>query len=189
MSDADELAAEIAAGRALALHHPARGLLPMAHAFATDDGIAFAEPGWDHLLAAGTRPLHAVVGRVRRSGAGWTVEMADGEQAAIVPLDDAKLRRLRLEDWSPGDRDLCLLLIRQSGGAERPGCRADVGRAGGRSAARGRRGSGTGPVARGWRARAAGASPRGRGRGRAARSGGPREAPRRGQRSQAITSR
>ncbi len=40
--------------------------------------------------------------------------MAEGEQAAIVPLDDAKLRRLQLEDWSPGDRDLCLLQIRQS---------------------------------------------------------------------------
>jgi hypothetical protein len=114
MSDADELVAEIAAGRALALHHPGRGLLPMAHAFATDDGIAFAEPGWDHLLAAGTRRLHAVVGRVRRAGAGWAVEMAEGEQALIVPLDDAQLRRLQLEDWAPGDRDLCLLLIRQS---------------------------------------------------------------------------
>ncbi len=114
MSDADELAAEVAAGRALALHHPARGLLPMAHAFATDDGIAFAEPGWDHLLAAGTRRLHAVVGRVRRAGAGWAVEMAEGGQALIVPLDDAKLRRLQIEDWSPGDRDLCLRLIRQS---------------------------------------------------------------------------
>jgi hypothetical protein len=114
MSDADELAAEVAAGRALALHHPARGLLPMAHAFATDDGIAFAEPGWDHLLAAGPRRLHAVAGRVRRSGAGWTIETAESEEALIVPLDDARLRRLRLEDWSPGDRDLCLLLIRQS---------------------------------------------------------------------------
>jgi hypothetical protein len=114
MSDADELAAEIAAGRALALQHPLRGLLPMAHAFATDDGLAFAEPGWDHLLAAGPRRLHAVAGRVRRSGAGWTVEMADGGRAAIVPLNDAQLRRLRLEDWAPGDRDLCLLLIRQS---------------------------------------------------------------------------
>ena len=114
MSDADELAAEVAAGRALALHHPGRGLRPMAHVFATDDGIAFAEPGWDHLLAAGPRRLHAVAGRVRRSGAGWTVEMADGGWAAIVPLDDPKLRRLQLEDWSPGDPELCLLLIRQS---------------------------------------------------------------------------
>ena len=114
MSDADELATEIAAGRALALHHPVRGLLPMAHAFATADGIAFAEPGWDHLLAAGPRRLHAVVGRVRRAGAGWAVEMAGGEEALIVPLDDAKLRRLELEDWSSGDRELCLLLIRQS---------------------------------------------------------------------------
>jgi hypothetical protein len=114
MSDADELAAEVATGRALALHHPARGLLPMAHAFATDDGLAFAEPGWDHLLAAGTRLLHAVAGQVRRSGAGWTIELAEGGQAAIVPLDDARLRRLGLADWSPGDRDLCLLLIRQS---------------------------------------------------------------------------
>jgi hypothetical protein len=114
MSDADELAAEIAAGRVLALHHPARGLLPMAHAFATDDGIAFAEPGWDHLLAAGPRRLHAVVGRVRRAGAGWMVETAGGEPAPIVPLDDAKLRRLEFEDWSPGGRELCLLLIRQS---------------------------------------------------------------------------
>jgi hypothetical protein len=114
MSDADELAAEIAAGRALALHHPMRGLLPMVHAFATDDGIAFAEPGWDHLLAAGARRLHAVAGRVRRAGAGWAVEIAEGEPALIMPLDDAQLRRLQLEDWSPGDRDLCLLLIRQS---------------------------------------------------------------------------
>ena len=114
MSDTDELVAEVAAGRALALHHPARGLLPMAHAFATDDGIAFAEPGWDHLLAAGARRLHAVAGQVRRAGAGWAVEMAGGEQALIVPLDDAQLRRLEFEDWSPGDRDLCLLLIRQS---------------------------------------------------------------------------
>jgi hypothetical protein len=114
MSDADELAAEIAAGRVLALHHPARGLLPMAHAFATDDGIAFAEPGWDHLLAAGPRRLHAVVGRVRRAGAGWVVETAGGEPAPIVPLDDAKLRRLEFEDWFPGGRELCLLLIRQS---------------------------------------------------------------------------
>jgi hypothetical protein len=114
MSDADELAAEVAAGRALAIYQPGRGLLPMAHAFATDDGIAFAEPGWDHLLAAGPRRLHAVAGLVRRSGAGWTVEMADGGRAAIVPLNDAQLRRLRLEDWAPGDRDLCLLLIRQS---------------------------------------------------------------------------
>ena len=114
MSDTDELVAEVAAGRALALHHPGRGLRPMAHVFATDDGIAFAEPGWDHLLAAGPRRLHAVAGRVRRSGAGWTVEIAEGGQAAIVPLDDAKLRRLRLEDWSPGGRELCLLLIRQS---------------------------------------------------------------------------
>jgi hypothetical protein len=114
MSDADELAAEIAAGRALALRHPGRGLRPMVQAFATDDGIAFAEPGWDHLLAAGARPFHAVVGRVRRAGAGWAVEMAGGEPALIVPLDDAKLRRLQLEDWSPGDSDLCLLLIRQS---------------------------------------------------------------------------
>jgi hypothetical protein len=86
----------------------------MAHAFATDDGIAFAELGWDHLLAAGTRRLHAVVGRVRRAGAGWAVEVAEGEKALIVPLDDAKLRRLQLEDWSPGDRDLCLRLIRQA---------------------------------------------------------------------------
>jgi hypothetical protein len=114
MSDADELAAEIADGRALALHHSERGLLPMAHTFATDDGIAFAEPGWDHLLAAGARRLHAVAGQVRRAGAGWTVEMAGGEQALIVPLNDAQLRRLQLENWSPGDRDLCLLLIRQS---------------------------------------------------------------------------
>ena len=114
MSDADELAAEVAAGRALAIHHPVRGLLPIAHAFATDDGLAFAELGWDDLLAAGTRRLHAVVGRVRPLGAGWVVELAEGRQAVIVPLDDAKLRRLRLEDWSPGDRDLCLLLIRQS---------------------------------------------------------------------------
>jgi hypothetical protein len=114
MSDADELVAEVAAGRALALHHPGRGLLPMVHAFATDDGLAFAEPGWDHLLAAGARRLHAVAGRVRRAGAGWTVEMAEGEPALIVPLDDAKLRRLQLEDWSPGDRELCLLLIQQS---------------------------------------------------------------------------
>jgi hypothetical protein len=114
MSDADKLAAEIAAGRALALHHPVRGLLPMAHAFATDDGLAFAEPGWDHLLAAGARRLHAVAGQVRRAGAGWAVEMAGGEQALIVPLDDAQLRRLEFEDWSPGDRGLCLRLIRQS---------------------------------------------------------------------------
>ena len=114
MSDADELVAEVAAGRALALHHPGRGLLPMVHAFATDDGIAFAEPGWDHLLAAGARRLHAVAGRVRRAGAGWAVEIAEGEPALIMPLDDAQLRRLQLEDWSPGDRDLCLLLIRQS---------------------------------------------------------------------------
>ena len=114
MSDTDELVAEVAAGRALALHHPGRGLRPMAHVFATDDGIAFAEPGWDHLLAAGPRRLHAVAGRVRRAGAGWTVEMAGDEQALIVPLDDAKLRRLQLEAWAPGDRDLCLLLIRQS---------------------------------------------------------------------------
>jgi hypothetical protein len=114
MSDADELAAEVAAGRALAIHHPVCGLLPIAHAFATDDGIAFAELGWDDLLAAGTRRLHAAVGRVRPSGAGWAVELAEGGQAMIVPLDDAKLRRLQLEDWLPGDRDLCLLLIRQS---------------------------------------------------------------------------
>jgi hypothetical protein len=114
MSDADELVDEVAAGRALALHHPGRGLLPMAHAFATDDGLAFAEPGWDHLFGASTRPFHAVAGQVRRSGAGWAVEMAEGEQALIVPLDDAQLRRLQLEDWSPGDRDLCLRLIRQS---------------------------------------------------------------------------
>jgi hypothetical protein len=114
MSDADELAAEVAAGRALALHHPVRGLLPMAHAFATDDGLAFAEPDWDYLLAAGTRLLHAVAGQVHHSGAGWMVELAEGGQAAIVPLDDAKLRRLGLVDWAPGDRDLCLLLIRQS---------------------------------------------------------------------------
>jgi hypothetical protein len=114
MSDADELAAEIAAGRALALQHPVRGLLPMVHAFATDGGIAFAEPGWDGLSAAGTHPFHAVAGRVRRSGAGWTVEMAEGEEALIVPLDDARLRRLQIEDWSPGDRDLCLQQIRQS---------------------------------------------------------------------------
>jgi hypothetical protein len=114
MSDADELAAEVAAGRALALHHPVRGLCPMAHAFACDEGFVFAELGWDHLLAAGTRRLHAVVGQVRRSGAGWMVETAEGGQAAIVPLDDAKLRRLQLEDWAPGDRDLCLLLIRHS---------------------------------------------------------------------------
>ena len=86
----------------------------MAHVFATDDGIAFAEPGWDHLLAAGPRRLHAVAGRVRRSGAGWAVKIAEGEEALIVPLDDARLRRLRLEDWSPGGRELCLLLIRQS---------------------------------------------------------------------------
>jgi hypothetical protein len=76
MSDADELATEIAAGRALALQHPVRGLLLMAHAFATDDGLAFAELGWDHLFGASTRPFHAVAGRVRRSGAGWAVEMA-----------------------------------------------------------------------------------------------------------------
>jgi hypothetical protein len=114
MSDADELVAEVAAGRALALQHPLRGLLPMAHAFATDGGIAFAELGWDHLLAAGTHPFHAVAGRVRRSGAGWTVETVEGEEALIVPLDDAQLRRLQLEDWSPGGRELCLLLIRQS---------------------------------------------------------------------------
>jgi hypothetical protein len=114
MSDADELAAEIAAGRALALQHPLRGLLPMAHAFATDDGLAFADHGWDHLLAAGTHPFHAIAGRVRRSGAGWAVEMAEGEEALIVPLDDARLRRLQIEDWSPGDRDLCLQQIRQS---------------------------------------------------------------------------
>jgi hypothetical protein len=114
MSDADELAAEVAAGRALALHHPGRGLVLMAHAFATDDGIAFAEPGWDDLLAAGARRLHALAGRVRRSGAGWTVEMVEGEPALIAPLDDAQLRRLQMEDWPPGDRDLCLLLIRQS---------------------------------------------------------------------------
>jgi hypothetical protein len=114
MSDVDELVAEIAAGRALAIHHPVRGLLPMAHAFATDDGIAFAESGWDHLLAAGPRRLHAVAGRVRRSGAGWTVETVEGEEALIVPLDDARLRRLQIEDWSPGDRDLCLQQIRQS---------------------------------------------------------------------------
>jgi hypothetical protein len=91
MSDADELVAEVAAGRALALQHPLLGL-----------------------PAAGTHPFHAVAGRVRRSGAGWTVETVEGEEALIVPLDDARLRRLRLEDWSPGDRDLCLLLIRQS---------------------------------------------------------------------------
>jgi hypothetical protein len=114
MSDADELAAEVTAGRALAIYQPGRGLLPMAHAFATDDGIAFAEPGWDHLLAAGPRRFHALVGRVRQAGAGWTVETAEGGQAAIVPLDDAKLRRLQLEDWSPGDPELCLRLIRQS---------------------------------------------------------------------------
>jgi hypothetical protein len=114
MSDADELAAEIADGRALALHHPARGLLPMAHAFATDDGLAFAEPGWDRLLAAGPRRLHAVAGRVRHAGAGWAVELAGGEELLIVPLDDAKLRRLELADWSPGDRELCLRLIRQA---------------------------------------------------------------------------
>jgi hypothetical protein len=114
MSDADELAAEIADGRALALHHPTRGLLPMAHAFATNDGFAFAELGWDDLLAAGPRRLHAVAGRVRRAGAGWAIEMIGGEELLIVPLDDAKLRRLELADWSPGGRELCLGLIRQS---------------------------------------------------------------------------
>jgi hypothetical protein len=114
MSDADELAAEAADGRALALHHPVHGLLPMAHVFATDDGLAFADHGWDQLLAAGTHPFHAVAGRVRRSGAGWVVETVEGEEALIVPLDDAKLRRLQIEDWSPGDRDLCLQQIRQS---------------------------------------------------------------------------
>ena len=114
MSDADELAVEVAAGRALALHHPGRGLLPMMHAFATDDGLAFADPGWDSLSATGTHPFHAVAGQVRRSGAGWMVEMAEGGQAAIVPLDAAKLRRLQFEDWSPGNRDLCLLQIRHS---------------------------------------------------------------------------
>jgi hypothetical protein len=41
-------------------------------------------------------------------------EMAGDEPVLIVPLDDAKLRRLELEAWAPGDRDLCLLLIRQS---------------------------------------------------------------------------
>jgi hypothetical protein len=40
--------------------------------------------------------------------------MAGDEPVLIVPLDDAKLRRLELEAWAPGDRDLCLLLIRQS---------------------------------------------------------------------------
>ena len=114
MSDADELVAEVAAGRALALQHPLLGLLPMAHAFATDGGIAFAEPGWDGLSAAGTHPFHAVADRVRRSGAGWTVETVEGEEALIVPLDDAQLQRLQLEDWAPGGRELCLLLIRQS---------------------------------------------------------------------------
>jgi hypothetical protein len=113
MSDADELAAEVAAGRALALHHPARGLCPMAHVFACDEGFVFADHGWDN-LAAGPRPFHAVAGRVHRSGAGWAVEMAEGEPALIVPLDDARLRRLQIEDWSPGDRDLCLQQIRQS---------------------------------------------------------------------------
>ena len=73
-----------------------------------------APGGRDRLSAADMRPFHAIAGRVRRSGAGWTVEMADGGWAAIVPLDDAKLRRLELEAWAPGDRDLCLLLIRQS---------------------------------------------------------------------------
>ena len=86
----------------------------MAHAFATDDGVAFAEPGWDRLPAADACRLHAIVGRVRPAGAGWAIGMADGEEIRLVPLDDAKLRRLQLEDWSPGDPDLCLLLIRQS---------------------------------------------------------------------------
>jgi hypothetical protein len=114
MSDADELAAEVAAGRVLALQHPVRGLRPMAHVFACDEGFVFADPGWDGLAVVGMQPFHAVAGQIRRSGAGWMVEMAEGGQAMIVPLDDAKLRRLRLEDWSPGDRDLCLRLIRQS---------------------------------------------------------------------------
>ncbi len=65
MSDADELAAEVAAGRALALHHPVRGLCPMAHVFACDEGFVFADHGWDHLFAANARPFHAVAGQAR----------------------------------------------------------------------------------------------------------------------------
>jgi hypothetical protein len=43
-----------------------------------------APGGRDRLSAADMRPFHAIAGRVRRSGAGWTVEMAEGGQAAIV---------------------------------------------------------------------------------------------------------
>ena len=114
MTDLETLVAASASGRPLAIRHPAGGFRPAAHIFATDDGIAFADHGWDHLSEAGTRPFHAVAGRVRRSGAGWTVETVEGEEALIVPLDDAQLQRLQLEDWSPGGRELCLLLIRQS---------------------------------------------------------------------------
>ena len=103
MSDADELAAEVAAGRVLAIYHPVRGLRPMAHVFACDEGFVFADPGWDGLSAVRTQPFHAVAGQVRRSGAGWlAAAISTGGQIGCSNGQGSLSSRWRLVICCPG---------------------------------------------------------------------------------------
>ena len=113
MTDLETLVAASASGRPLAIRHPAGGFRPAAHIFATDDGIAFADHGWDSRFATGTHPFHAVDGRVRRVGASrWVIDLDGGGQAEIMPMNEDDLRRAHLAAWVPGDRARCLELIR-----------------------------------------------------------------------------
>jgi hypothetical protein len=115
MTDVDDLALASARGRPLAIDHSIGGFRPMAHLFVTDDGLAFADHGWDSRFATGTHPFHAVDGRVRRAGAyRWMIDLDDGGQAEIMPMNEDDLRRAHLDAWAPGDRARCLAAIQGS---------------------------------------------------------------------------
>lgn len=94
---ADALAARSAAGELFVLDHPYGGLRLAGHLFACDEGIAFAEAGWQDPNCIGGHSMHTVAGEVAAAGMKrWVVEMDGGKRTEIMPLGDRHRRCFQL---------------------------------------------------------------------------------------------
>jgi hypothetical protein len=93
---AEALAGRSAAGELFVIDHPIGGLRPAAHLFACDQGVGFADLGWQDPNTVGQHTMHVIEGTERAAGGGrFTINGPDGH-TEFMPLNGKLRARLQL---------------------------------------------------------------------------------------------
>ena len=99
-----------ATGQMLIIEHPIGGRRHADHVFDIEDGIAFADSGWDDPMNAG-HPFHIIQGELSGQGP-WTLESKVGQcQVYALQADDPDQQTWQQSD-QPGKRELCENIIK-----------------------------------------------------------------------------